>query len=55
MALTDFFLKAEVKPDRDGTKIRRSDKFFGNKYVFKKIKLFLGISTLDEQLYEYLT
>ena len=50
-----FFLKAEVKPGSDGTKIRRSEKFFTNKYVFKKIKLFFGISKLDEQLYEYLT
>ena len=35
-----FFLIAEVKPGSDGTKIRRSEKFFTNKYVFKKIKLF---------------
>ena len=47
-----LFLK---EPGRDSSKIRRSDKKIFEINVFKKIKVFLGISKLDEQLYEYLT
>ena len=41
--------------DRDSPKIRQSNKFFGNNYVLKKIKLFLGNSKLNALIYKYLT
>ena len=50
------YLKCVLTPGREGPKIRRSEtNFFGNKYILKKIKLFLENSKLNALIYIYLT